>query len=86
MIHESGVLERGQSYSCILGALIYGGIRRQKKKGDKGQSPEVLREVQGELTSPAAPGVLIMQRKTSIRPGLMASEVIRREMLSVNWT
>lgn len=38
LIHESGVLERGQSYSCILGALIYGGIRRQKKKETKGKA------------------------------------------------
>lgn len=53
-----------------------------EKKKDQGQSPEVLHEVQGELTFPAAPGVLVMQPKTSIRAGLMASEVIRREMLS----
>lgn len=54
--------------------------KRERERGPR-QSPEVLHEVQGELTCSAALGVLIMQPQTSIRASLMASEVIRREML-----
>ena len=58
LIHEPEVVEGGQSYRCVSGAFIYGGIVDRKKE-DQGQSQEVLHEIQGELICPAAPAVIM---------------------------